>query len=126
VGAPDAGGAVSYEEAAGVLRDGFEHVETVTAGAHEGVLGELVEDPEYVADGAVVAGLRHGLDRLESGAAAERPEQREEALLAGIEQAVAPVEGGPHGALPLGQVAGSRHRAGGLQSVEECGRSQQP
>ncbi len=112
VGAPDASRTLADQQASGVLRNGFEQLKTVAANANERVLGELVQESKDVAGGELIAVLGHCLDRLQSGAATKRPEQREQALLIGIEQAVAPVEGGPHGALPFRQVACSRRPTG--------------
>ena len=93
-----------------VLPDRRQHHEpgvAVRAGlAHEALVDERGEAVEGVEIDAAVQGRGDGLDGVE-GCAGEGGEQLEEALLAGLEQLVAPLDRGTEGLLALRPVPGA-------------------
>jgi hypothetical protein len=131
MGAQHPRGPVTDEQAPGVLGHGLEHGEALCSVApgphrHQRVLHQPAEQWQHVGVGELVGIRGDPLDGLEGGAASERTEQREESLLVLVEQSEAPVEGGPHGALPLRQVAGAVSGERLVEPVQQGRRWQQP
>ena len=118
------------EESPGVLGHRFQHVESAFTGSaslddDQGLLDQHLEQSKDLPGREHAAARGDLLDHGQRRTTTEHGEQPEQALLLRCQQAVAPVECGPHGLLSARQITGCR-RCELLEPVEQCLRGQQP